>query len=125
MTGSAAGSSAGAFDIDGGITSIQSPQITLPASGTLTLRLSWYLAHLTNASSADFFRVLVVNSSGSTTTVLNQSGSATNRAGAWATATASVSSFAGQTIRIRIEAADTATGSLIEAGVDDVTILQQ
>jgi hypothetical protein len=124
VTGAAAGASAGEFDVDGGTTSIQSPAIVLPATGTLTLRFSWYLAHLSNASSADFFRVRIVGPSG-TTTVFSQAGSATNRAGAWATATANLTSFAGQTIRIRIEAADASTGSLIEAGVDDVTVLQQ
>jgi hypothetical protein len=122
VTGAAAGASAGEFDVDGGNTSIQSPAITLPASGTLTLRFSWYLAHLNNASSADFFRVQVVGAS--TSTVFTQTGSAANRAGAWATGTANLTSFAGQTIRIRIEAADAATGSLIEAGVDDVSIVR-
>ena len=124
VTGAAAGGSAGEFDVDGGTTSIQSPAIALPASGTLTLRFSWYLAHLNNATSADFFRVLMVGPS-ATTTVFTQTGSAANRAGAWATATANLTSFAGQTIRIRIETADAATASLIEAGVDDVTVLQQ
>jgi hypothetical protein len=123
VTGAPAGSSAGEFDVDGGTTSIQSPAVTLPSTGTLTLRFSWYLAHLSNASSADFFRVRIVGPSG-TTTVFSQAGSATNRAGAWAVATASLNSFAGQTIRIRIEAADASTGSLIEAGVDDVSITQ-
>jgi aminopeptidase S len=33
-----------------------------------------------------------------------------------------LSSFAGQTIRLRVEAADAATASLIEAGVDDVQV---
>jgi hypothetical protein len=123
VTGAAAGTTAGDFDVDGGTTSIQSPAITLPASGTLTLQFSWYLAHLNNATSADFFRVVVVGST--TSTVFSQAGSATNRAGSWATASANLTSFAGQTIRIRIEAADAATGSLIEAGVDNVTIRQQ
>lgn len=123
VTARLAGASAGANDVDGGVTSVQSPAITLPASGTLTLSFAWYLAHLNNASSADFFRVSVV--SGSTTTaVFTQAGSAVNRAGAFATASVNLSSFAGQTIRLRIEAADNATGSLIEAGVDDVRITQ-
>ncbi len=120
VTGAAAGTSAGAFDVDGGTTSSQSPLITLP-TGTITLRFAWYLAHLNNATSADFFRVSVV--SGSTATVVfSQAGAATNRAGAWATATVNLSSFAGQSIRIRVEAADASTASLIEAGVDDVVI---
>jgi Zn-dependent metalloprotease len=115
----AAGGAAGDADVDGGVTSIQSPAIALP-SGTITLSFAWYLAHLNNATSADFFRVSVVT--GSTTQVFNQPGAATNRAGAWGTATVNLSAFAGQTIRLRIEAADAATASLIEAGVDDVLI---
>jgi carboxypeptidase T len=123
VTGPLAGTDAGTYDIDGGITSIQSPPITLPASGALSLSLSWYLAHGTNASSADYFRVRVVGST--TTTVLNQAGAAANRNGAWATATANLSSYAGQTVRIVIDAADASGASLVEAGVDNVTITQQ
>jgi aminopeptidase S len=120
VTGAPAGASAGANDVDGGTTTITSPAITLP-TGTLTLTFSWYLAHLNNSSSADFFRVFVV--SGTTSTqVFNQAGAATNRAGAWATASVNLSSFAGQSIRLRVEAADASTASLVEAGVDDVVI---
>ncbi|HZN71891.1 MAG TPA: M4 family metallopeptidase [Micromonosporaceae bacterium] len=122
VTAGAAGASAGANDVDGGVTSIQSPAITLPASGTLTLNFSWYLAHLNNASNADFFRAFVVGNT--TSQVFQQLGSAVNRAGAWGTASVTITGFAGQTIRIRFEAADAATGSLIEAGVDNVTIVQ-
>ena len=122
VTGAAAGTSAGEFDVDAGVTTIQSPAITLPSSGTLTLTFSWYLAHLNNSSSADFFRCSVV--AGTTTTAFQQLGAATNRAGSWATATVSLSGFAGQTIRLRFEAADAATASLVEAGVDDVRIVQ-
>ena len=123
VTAAAAGANAGANDVDGGVTSIRSPAITLPSTGTLTLSTQWYLAHLNNASSADFFRISVV--SGSTTTaVFQQLGAASNRAGAWATATANLTPFAGQTVRLVIEAADAGTGSLIEAGVDDLRIMQ-
>ncbi len=121
VTARLAGSGPGANDIDGGVTSIRSPQITLPSTGTLTLTLSWYLAHGSNSSSADFLRVNVVTSSG-TTVLLSQLGAAANRNGAWATGTANLSGFAGQTIRILIEAADAADPSLVEAGVDDVVI---
>jgi hypothetical protein len=124
VTGAAAGASAGENDIDGGVTSIRSPAITLPTTGTLTLSAQWYLAHLNNASSADFFRISVVTSSG-TTVVFQQAGAASNRAGAWGPATANLTSFAGQSVRILVEAADGGTGSLVEAGVDDVRITQQ
>ncbi len=123
VTGAAAGTAAGDFDVDGGTTTIQSPTIALPSTGNLNLSFSWYLAHLNNSSTADFFRVSVVVGTTSTV-VFTQAGAAANRAGAWATANASLNAFAGQTIRIRVEAADAATASLVEAGVDNVTITQ-
>ena len=121
MTGRLAGAAAGDFDIDGGTTSIRSPAITLPATGTLNVSMSWYLAHGTNSSSADFFRVSIVHNGG-TTQLFNQAGAATNRNGAWATGTWNISAYAGQSVRILIQAADASTASLVEAGVDNVTI---
>jgi len=123
VTARLAGASAGANDVDGGITSIRSPAITLPATGTLTLTFSQYLAHGSNATSADFLRVSVI---GATTSVVFQRlASASDVDGAWSTATASLNAFAGQTVRLLIEAADAGTASLVEAGIDDVRITQQ
>jgi hypothetical protein len=123
VTARLAGASAGANDVDGGTTSIQSPAITLPATGTLTLTFNQYLAHGSNATSADFLRVRVV---GTTNTVVFQRlGAAADVDAVWAAASASLNAFAGQTIRIVIEAADAATASLVEAGIDDIRITQQ
>jgi hypothetical protein len=123
VTARLAGASAGANDVDGGTTSILSPAITLPSTGSLTLSFQYYLAHGSNSSTADFFRAFVV--SGTTSTQVFQSlGAASNRNGAWTAATASLDAFAGQTVRIRFEAADASTASLVEAGVDDVRITQ-
>lgn len=124
VTARLAGSSAGANDIDGGTTSIRSPLITLPSSGTLTLSFSFYLAYGSNSSSADFLRVSIV--SGSTTTqVFQRLGAATNNNGAWASTNVSLNAFAGQSVRILIQAADASTASLVEAGVDDVRVTSQ
>jgi subtilisin family serine protease len=123
-TGPLAGSSAGVHDIDGGTTSIQSPQITLSDGTTFTLTFSFYMAHGTNSSSADFFRIRIV--SGSTiTTVFEELGAANDDDAVWATATVDLSQFAGQTIRILIEAADASGASLVEAAVDDLRITRQ
>ncbi|WP_245651862.1 M14 family metallopeptidase [Streptosporangium amethystogenes] len=75
------------------------------------------------SSTADFLRVKVVGST--TTQVFQQLGAASNRNGAWAVATADLSAFAGQTVRILIEAADASGASLVEAGIDNVKITQQ
>jgi choice-of-anchor B domain-containing protein len=124
VTGRLAGTGAGSFDIDGGTTSVRSPTITLPTTGTLSLSLSWYLAHGSNASSADFFRVSIVGSGG-TTVLFTQPGAATNRNGAWTSGSFNISAFAGQAVRVLIEAADASTASLVEAGVDNVTITRR
>ncbi len=123
VTGRLAGASAGVHDVDGGVTSIQSPAITLPSTGTLTLSFSYYMAHLNNSSSADYLRVFVIGST--TSTVLEELNAANDDDAVWATASINISSFAGQTIRIRIDAADASTASLVEAAVDDVRITQQ
>jgi aminopeptidase S len=69
VTGPLAGSSAGAYDVDGGVTTVRSPNIALPAGKNLTLTFSYYMAHLNNSSSADYLRVKVVGAT--TTTVLH------------------------------------------------------
>jgi hypothetical protein len=123
VTARLAGASAGANDIDGGTTSIQSPAITLPATGVLTLTFNQYLAHGSNASNADFLRVRVVGSTSAT--VFERLGAAANVNGAWSPASVSLNAFAGQTVRLVIEAADAGGASLVEAGVDDVRITAQ
>jgi Zn-dependent metalloprotease len=123
VTGGTAGASVGANDVDGGVTTIRSPAIKLPASGTTTLSFKSYFAHLNNSSVDDIFRVQIVGNS--TTTVFQQTGSTVQVNGAFASQSANISAFNGQTIRILITAADNAGGSLVEAGVDDVVITNQ
>ncbi len=120
VTEGTAGSSVGSNDIDNGLTSIRSPNISLPSSGNLTLEFSYYLAHLDNATSADFLRVSVVGNT--TQVVFEELGAGNTDAAVWASTSVSLNSFAGQTVYILIEAADGGSGSLVEAGVDDVRI---
>ncbi|WP_301174617.1 M28 family peptidase [Actinomadura geliboluensis] len=122
VTGAAAGADAGAYDLDGGTSTAQSAPIALPA-GAKTLSFSWFFAHLNNSSADDRYRVRVVGPNGSTT-VLDQAGAAVNRAGSWQTQTADVSAYAGQTVRILVEAADAGSGSLVEAGLDNLKITE-
>lgn len=103
VTGRLAGSSAGVHDVDGGTSSIESPGIALPSTGTLTLSFSYYLSHGSNSSSADYLRVTIVGDT--TTTVFEERGDANDDDAVWAAASVNLSPFAGQTIRILIEAA--------------------
>jgi hypothetical protein len=123
VTGGTAGAAAGDNDIDGGTTSIRSPVIAIPAGGTVTLSLAFYFAHATNSSTADFFRVQIVGAT--TQTVIEELGSTANDDAAFVTRSVDISAFAGQSVRILISAADAATGSLVEAAVDDVLITRQ
>ena len=120
MTDATAGTGVGSFDIDNGVTSIESPDIVLPTADTITLSFQYYFAHLNNATSDDFFRATLVGSSNQV--LVEELGSGNDDAGAWELATADISAFSGQTVRLRFEAADAAGGSLAEAGVDDVLI---
>ena len=120
VTGPLAGSSAGSYDIDGGVTSIRSPQIALPANSQLTLSFSYYLAHGSNSSTADYLRVSVIGTN--TFQVFEELGAANDDDAVWELFAADISQFAGQTVQIHIAAADASTASLVEAAIDDVLI---
>jgi hypothetical protein len=109
-------------DVDGGIASIQSAPLALPAGRAITLTFGFYFAHNTNATSADLFRVRVVGENGVARTVWARAGAPRNVPGQWTTRTANLDAWAGQTVQLRIEAIDAANGSIIEAGVDNVAI---
>lgn len=122
VTGASAGSSVGANDIDGGTTSIRSPNITLSSGSDYTLEFSYYLSHTSNSSSDDFLRVKVVGST--TTTVFEELGNSSDDDASWQSTTVSLNAFAGQTIYLLIEAADGGSPSLVEAAIDDLTITE-
>ena len=125
ITGLSAGSVVNYNDLDNGLTSIQSPAITLPATGTLTLSIDFHLAHLKNATPADFISIRIVDGNGVAQTVLARGATSTNVAGRWTTRTASLDAWAGQTVRVRVEAVDNDPNGVVEAGFDNVVIRRQ
>ena len=121
VTGGAAGSSAGSYDLDGGVTTYSSPLTQLPdPTGKLTFRYSF--AHGTNSSTADYFRVYVQLADGTRTLVFEEKGGTESDKPAWSSKSLSMAPWAGQKVRIVLEAADLAPASLVEAQVDDVRI---
>jgi carboxypeptidase T len=121
VTGAKAGSKTNAYDVDGGMTTIRSQPVTLPATvGALTFR--YYLAHAANSSSADYFRAYIEGPTGTLTLVKQELGAANTDKPAWATVSVPLTPWAGQTIRIVFRAADGAKASTVEAAVDDVRI---
>jgi glucose/arabinose dehydrogenase len=123
-TGLIASVNAGINDIDNGLATIQSPAIALPAGRTSTLTFRYYLGYIDTATSADYFRVRAVGTDGVPITVFQLPASQNNVGSVWRTQTLSLARFAGQTITLRFEAADSQSngGTVIEAGFDDVSI---
>lgn len=120
VTGALAGQTIGTHDIDNGKTSILSPQISLPSSGTITVSFYYYLAHTSNSSSSDYLIVRIVGST--TQTIFEERGASNTDGGVWEVVNADVSDFAGQTVTFLIEAADNGNGSIVEAGIDDFLV---
>jgi hypothetical protein len=120
VTGRLAGANANSFDVDGGLTSIRSPAISLPPDGELFLSLRYYFSHANNASIADYLQVKVIGTQSEL--ILVEVGSANDDDASWAIDNVSLNSFAGDTVYILIEAADETPDSLIEAAIDDVVI---
>jgi hypothetical protein len=122
VTGASAGSSANSNDVDGGTTTAQSPAFKLGGSGSSgwTLDFEYTFAHNAKATSADYLRILANG-----TEVFRVAGNKTNRNASWTRATVNLDAFAGQTIRLTVEAADGAADSLVEAALDDVRVYEQ
>jgi carboxypeptidase T len=121
VTGYGAGANADANDVDGGVTTIRSSPVTLPAQvGSLTFR--YYLAHSANSSVMDYLRAYVEDAAGKRTLVRQELGSMSTDLPAWSTATIPMAPWAGQTVRIVFAAADLGRASTVEAAVDDVRI---
>ena len=120
-TGLAAGTSASSNDLDGGVTTILSPAIDLPDGSGQRLTLRWSFAHAADSSESDFLRVTVEGEAGSAV-ALEVRGASTLRGAGWHGLDFALDAFAGQQLRIRIEAADAGRASLVEAMIDDVRV---
>ena len=122
VTGYQAGASVGAYDVDGGVTSVRSPPIYLAANNRYRLQLDYYFAHLWNTTNADFFKISLETEQGRKQTLIMQTGTAANRPAQWSAFSADLSSFAGNTVHLIIETADGGAGSMLEAAVDNLRI---
>jgi subtilisin family serine protease len=116
----ATNSSAGVNDVDGGNCILGSPTWSVSAASTLSV---WYFHGQRDTggdASGDFFRLEYSTNGGSTWTTLASTGDSTRNA-AWTNATAAIA--AGASVRLRLQCSDgTATGDLVECGIDDVSI---
>jgi aminopeptidase S len=121
VTGPAAGSTAGTYDLDGRST-VRTGPITLPASAGQKLAFRWTFAHDAAGSSADSLVALVERADGSTTQVWARRGAATLAKAGWRYVALPLDAWAGETIRIRFVATDGGANNTVEAGIDDVRV---
>lgn len=124
VTGALARGGTSANDVDGGVTSVRSPDFSLPAGSSYALRFRYYLSHYAGSNPGDYLRVTLVSADGRAT-LFEELASSAEDVAAWATANVAIpASFAGKTAHFVIEAADSGTAGLVEAGIDDVSVMR-
>jgi len=121
VTDPSAGRSVGSNDVDGGTTTAVSPGFVLPNSSEVLLQFDRFFAHLDHSTSDDSFS-LSVRSGGTDTVISEVFGSATYRSGDWERITLAINQWRDQTIQLVVRAGDGGSGSIIEAGIDNVLI---
>lgn len=123
ITDGNAGSSLGANDVDGGATTLTSPAMDASDAGdeAVLVYWRWYSNNTGSAPDADSMPVLISNDNGATWTALE---TVTENAGAWVEKRFRIADFVTPTdsVRVRFVARDEGSGSIVEAGVDDLRI---
>ena len=118
----AANTSAGVNDVDGGTCFVESPTWSVGGASTLSI---WYFHGQRDTGDDpgdDFFNLEVSTNGGSTYTSLVSIGDVQTNA-AWTEATTQIP--AGADVRVRVSAADGAgPGDLVEGGIDDISICE-
>jgi hypothetical protein len=121
VTGSGAGSSSTANDLDGR-TSIRSPAIALPAASGQRLTFKYVFAHSAASTASDSLQAIVERADGSQVQVFRVAGKHADVDGAWRTVSISMDAFAGTTVHLRFVATDGGPGNLVEAELDDIRV---
>jgi carboxypeptidase T len=121
-TGRTAGASVAANDVDGGTTSLRSPQFNL-GSGEWRLTFNYTFGHDAAASASDFVRVSVL-SGGVKTVVWSVAGDGADVNATWGDAVVTLNAWQGKKVRLLFQAADGGSDNLVEAAIDDVRVYQ-
>lgn len=116
------GGAAGTADVDGGTTSLTSPSLDATQVADPVIRcFVWYSNNLGGAPNADSMPILLSNNAGSTWTQVDL---VTASPAVWVEKRFRIADFMTPTnaMRLRFQARDLDTGSLVEAGVDDLSL---
>jgi hypothetical protein len=117
VTGLAAGSSSGEFDVDGGFTELRSPSFDLTGMIAPAIRYQRWFHNGGGQGGAPNDRLLISLSNGTTTTVVEN---ITTSASTWQEVTFAVEDYIQPTADMRFvaRASDDAPGHVVEAGID-------
>jgi hypothetical protein len=125
-TGLSAGSNAGAFDVDGGFTTLLSPSFDISGHPEAVISYwRWYSNNAGGSPNADTFRVDISTNNGATWTNFETVGPAgAGTGGGWVNFSRRIGDVVTptSTVRLRFVADDAGAGSLIEAAIDDFRI---
>jgi aminopeptidase S len=118
----AVGGAAGAADVDGGVTTLLSPTMNASHPESRIVYRRWYSNNLGGAPNADSMPVSISGDGGASWVLLE---TVVENAGAWVERSFRVADFVAPSanVRLRFEARDLGTGSLVEAGVDFVRVV--
>jgi len=127
VTDGVAGGSLGAFDVDGGFTTLLSPRIDLSTQSDPDISYwRWFSNNQGASPSTDVFQIDISDDDGATWTSVETVGPDFDNAGGWIFHTFRVTDFAALTSRMRMRfiAADEGSGSIVEAALDDFQVVE-
>ncbi len=125
FTLSGTGPEMGDHDLDDGESSVLSPVYSLPQSDDIHLDFDYYLSYLTNATSDDSLRVVMITNDGNKVILNEQARPNTNKEAKWKSLSVDLTSYAGQNVQFLITAGDRSTPSYVEAAIDGFAIVAE